>query len=93
MPRYEFWSKIKSEISQRTIKKFFRKNDFSGIKDWSEEDKRRSKEIDNGFWFSICSKDLDLGKASTVEHTIKLKRLYTFQRKILQNTTTSVWRS
>ena len=65
------WSKIKSEINQRTIKKLFGKIYLSGIKDWSEEDQEEVQKLIKDFGFLFALNDLDLGKTSTVKHAIK----------------------
>ena len=74
-------------------KKIVWKIDSSGIKDWSEEDQKEIKKTDQGLWLSICSKWPRLRKTHYCETYYQTYKLYSFQRKILQNTTTSVWGS
>ena len=50
----ETTSKVK--LTKEKLKKLFGKIDLSGIRDWSEEDQKEVKKINQELWFSICLK-------------------------------------
>ena len=65
----------------KSMRKIIQKNDFSGIKDWSEKDQKEFKKLIKDFGFLFTLNDLDLGKTTTVKHTIKLTAYTPFKER------------
>ena len=63
---------IKVQLTKDQLKELFDKIDLSGINDWSKEDQEEVWKLIKDFDFLFALNDLDLGKASIVQHTIKL---------------------
>ena len=72
---------IKMQLSTDQLEKLFDKIDLSGIKDLSKEDQEEMQKLikDCGFLFAL--NDLELGKTSIVEHTIKLTDYTPFKER------------
>ena len=57
------------------------KIDLSGIKNWGEEDQKEVQKLIKDFGFLFAVSDLELGKTSTVKHTIKLTDYTPFKER------------
>ena len=63
---------IKLQLPKEQLEKPFDKLELSGIEDWIDEDQEEVQKLIKEFSFLFALNDLDLGKTSTVKHTIKL---------------------
>ena len=63
---------IKVQLTKEQLEKLFDKIDLSGIEDWGNEDQEEVWKLIKDFGFLFTLNDLELGKTSTVKHTIKL---------------------
>ena len=68
-------------MTKNQLEKLFKKIDLSGIKDWSEKDQKEVKKLIKDFGFLFALNDLDLGKTTTVKHTIKLTDYTPFKER------------
>ena len=64
--------KTKAKLTKNQLEKLFDKICLSGIKDWSKEDQDNVQKLITEFGFLFAVDDLELGKTTTVKHTIKL---------------------
>ena len=71
---------IKVKLTKDQLK-LFDKIDLRGIKDWSKKDQEDVQKLIKDFGFLFSLNDLDLGKTSTVKHTIKLTDYTPFKER------------